>query len=137
MSIYSYGKVFLVQNDHKLLKNIFYKSVVKCPPSVQGFLLRLQKYNFSFEYAPGKTMVVADALSRARLLNCKPETDTLDMTHHMHSIISQLPVREARLAQFQHEKAKDSDLQKLKSYTINGWPSKHFTCPATVLQSSR
>ena len=67
---------------------------------MQRFFLRLQKCNFLFEYAPGKTMVAADALSRAHLLNCKPEIDTSDMTHHVHSIISQLPVSEARLTQF-------------------------------------
>ena len=74
-------------------------------------------------------MVVADALSRAHLLNCKPEIDKSDMTHHMHSIISQLP---ARLAQFQQETAKDPDLQKLKSYTINSWLSKHDILPALL-----
>ena len=36
------------------------------------FLLKLQKYDFELEYAPGKTMVVSDALSRAYLNN----TDT-------------------------------------------------------------
>ena len=65
-------------------------------------------------------MVVENALNRAHLLNCKPEIDTSDMTYHVNSIISQLPVSEARLAQFQQETTKDPDLQKLKSYTING-----------------
>ena len=121
-----------MQNDHKPLKNVFYKSVVKCPPRIQCFFLRLQKYNFLFEYALGKVMVVADAISRVHSLNCKPEIDTSDMTHHVHSIIGQLPVSKARLAQFQQETAKDPDLQKLKSYTINGWPSKHDILPALL-----
>ena len=30
-----YGKEFLIQNNHKPLKNIFSKSVVKCPPRIQ------------------------------------------------------------------------------------------------------
>ena len=65
-------------------------------------------------------MIVVDALSHAHLLNCKPEIDTSDMTHHVHSIISQLPVSEAQLAEFQQGTAKGPDLQKLKSYTITG-----------------
>ena len=39
-------------------------------------------------------MVVMNALSRAHLLNCKIKIDTSDMTHHVYSIISQLPVSE-------------------------------------------
>ena len=34
---YIYGKEFLIQNDHKPLKNICLKSVLKCPPHIQHF----------------------------------------------------------------------------------------------------
>ena len=63
--------------------------------SYSMLFLRLQKYNFLFEYAPGKAMVVANASGHVHLLNCKPKIDTLVMTHHVHSIISQLPVSKA------------------------------------------
>ena len=48
-----YGTKFLVLNDHKSLKNIFMKNINKAPPRIQLFM-RLQRYDFQMEYAPGK-----------------------------------------------------------------------------------
>ena len=119
---YLYGREFIVHNDHQPLKAVFSKSIVQCPPRIQRFFLRLQKYDFSFEYAPGKTMKVADALSRASLPG-KPEIAPEDIAHHVHSIINQLPVSQSKLSQLQRETAIDPVLQTLKQYTVNGWPS--------------
>ena len=62
---YLYGQEFIVQNDHKPLKTIFSRSIMSCPPRIQRFFLRLQKYSFVLEYSPGRTMKVADTLSLA------------------------------------------------------------------------
>ena len=62
---YIYRREFIIQNDLKPLKTIFFRSITSCPPRIQQFFLRLQKYRFTFEYAPGKTMKVADTLSCA------------------------------------------------------------------------
>ncbi len=112
----------LSHNDHQPLKAVFSKSIVQCPPRIQRFFLHRQKYNFSFDYAPGKTMKVADALSRASLPG-KPEIAPEDIAHHVHSIINQLPVSQSKLSQLQRETANDLVLQALKQYTVNGWPS--------------
>ena len=90
-------------------------------PRIQRFFLRLQKYNFTFKYTPGKTMKVADALSRASL-DGKPEIPPEDTAHHVHSIINHLPVSQSKLTQLQRETANNPVLQTLKRYTINGWP---------------
>ena len=120
---YLYGRAFVAQNDHQPLKAVFSKSIVQCPPRTQRFFLRLQKYDFQFEYSPGKTMKVADALSRASL-DGTPEINTDEMAHHVHSIINQLSVSELKLSQLQRETRTDPVLQLLKQYTISGWPSK-------------
>ena len=120
---YVYGRQFIIQNDYKPLKSIFSKSVIQCPPRIQRFFLRPQKYNFLFEFAPGKTMKVTDALSRVYSSDNKPEISTEDIAHYVHSVLSHLPISEARLKQFQQETAKDSTLQVFINYTINGWPS--------------
>ena len=49
----------------------------------------LQKYDFKFNYSPGKTMKVANALSRASLDDA-PEINANEMAHHVHSIINQI-----------------------------------------------
>ena len=53
---YVYDHEFIIQNDHKPLKTIFSRSITSCPPRIQRFFLRLQKYSFTFEYTPGKTI---------------------------------------------------------------------------------
>ena len=89
---YLYGKQFIVMNDHQPLKSIFNKSIINAPPRIQRFLFHLQKYNFTFEFSPGKYMVVADALSRVQSQDCCPEIPEKDVIHHIHSIISSLPI---------------------------------------------
>ena len=64
-------------------------------------------------------MKVTDALSRVYSSDNKPEISTEDIAHYVHSVMSHLPMSEARLKQFQQETAKDSTLQVLINYTIN------------------
>ena len=68
-------------------------------------------------------MKVTDALSRVYSSDNKPEISTEDIAHYVHSVMSHLPISEARRKQFQQETAKDSTLQVLINYMINGWPS--------------
>ena len=68
-------------------------------------------------------MLVADALSRACLSDSEPEVSKKEMSHHVHSLISSLPISDGKLKEFQVETAKDPVLQTLKKYTIDGWPS--------------
>lgn len=109
-------------NDHQPLRYIFHKPLNKSPPRIQRFRLRLQKYDFEFQYVPGKQLDVADALSRAYLSEATPEIPDQDMVYHVHSVISRLPISAARLEQFQKESEKDQTLQEVREYIINGWP---------------
>ena len=131
---YIYGREFIVQNDHKPLKTIFSRSITSCPPRIQRFFLRLQKYNFVLEYSPGKTMKVADTLSRAYTPEgqSKMEIAEPDMTHYVHSVIHNLPISDSMLHRLQSETASDPTLQKLREYTINGWPSKPDVDPSLM-----
>ena len=130
---YIYGREIIIQNDHKPLKTIFSRSITSCPPRIQRFFLRLQKYSFTFEYAPGKTMKVADTLSRAYISKgSKSEIDEADMTHYVHSVMQHLPVSDTMLKRLQSETAKDQILQILKEYTIKGWPSKPNIDPSVM-----
>ena len=78
---YLYGRNFTVINDDQPLKPIFSKSIVSCPPDIQKFFLRLQKYEFYLKYTPGNTMFVSDPLSRAYIKNSKPEFDENSLIH--------------------------------------------------------
>ena len=116
---YLYGCKFTVINNHQLLKSVFSKSILTCPPGIQKFFLSLQKYEFDLKYSPGKTMLVSHALSQAYL---KPEFDENSLIHHMHFVISNLPISNKSLEHFKEETRKDPILQTLIKYTIEGWP---------------
>ena len=51
-------------------------------------------------------MKVTDTLSRVYSSDGTPEISTVDIAHHVHSVMSHLPKREARLKQFQQATAK-------------------------------
>ena len=64
---YVYGRQVTVESDHKPLQTITAKPLLTAPKRLQRMLLRLQRYDYSVIYKPGKEMVLADTLSRAVL----------------------------------------------------------------------
>ena len=72
-------------------KSIFSKSIVDCPPHIQKFFLRLQKYEFDLKYSSRKTILVSDAFSQACIKNSKPELDENCFIHYVHFVILNLP----------------------------------------------
>ena len=123
---YLYGRRFIVINDHKPLKSIFNRSIISCPPRIQKFFLRLQKYDFELQFSPGKDMLVSDTLSRSHLSRSESEFTEDSLIHHVHSVLSNLPISETRLKQFQLETKNDPILQTLITYSTHEWPEKHL-----------
>lgn len=66
---YIYGRPVTVQSDHKPLSAIASTSLRSAPKRLQGMLLKVQKYNVSIVYKPGREKHLADTLSRAFLAN--------------------------------------------------------------------
>ena len=85
----------------------------------------MQKYDFQLEYAPGKTVLVSDTLSRSYLNDVKPEFDENTLIRHVHFILLNLPISQSRLDQFRLETQKKQILRTLICYTMNDWPEKH------------
>ena len=56
-------------------------------------------------------MLVSDALSRSHLSSSEPEFTEDSLIHHVYFALSNLPIRETRLKQFQLETKKDPILQ--------------------------
>ena len=110
-------------NDHKPLKTILVTSLLKAPPRIQRFMLRLQRYNFEIEHAPGKTVVVADTLSRAYLPDQMPDVTEEEMEFHIHVVMQHLPMTSKQLLQYQHETKNDEALKVVIDYVRNGWPA--------------
>ena len=121
---YTFGRYTKVISDHKPLEMIVKKTLSKAPKRLQGMLLRLQKYNYDIEHRPGKTMVVADTLSRAYLPHSSPSLDLGEI-----NIVTFLPIREERLNQIRDETRADEHLQLLKNMIIQGWPNDRHQVP--------
>ena len=68
-------------------------------------------------------MLVLDALSRAYIKISKPEFDKNSLMHHVHFVISNLPINNEHLEQLE-ETRKDRILQTLLKYTIKRWAEK-------------
>ena len=60
---YIYGRSFTIESDHKPLESISRKNLADTPARLQRMMLRLQGYDFTICYRPGKEMVIPDTLS--------------------------------------------------------------------------
>jgi len=117
---YLYGRVFEVESDHKPLEAIMVKSLNKAPPRIQRFLLRLQKYQFKLKFVPGKYMFVSDTLSRAYMSETVEVDDDIEI--HVHTLVTNVPVKPDTFKDLVQETSQDVVLQRLKQTIIQGWP---------------
>lgn len=115
---YLYGRNFVIETDHRPLEQIDKKNLTKAPARLQRLLLRLQSYDYSITYIPGKDMLIADALSRISP-NEKQEIEGMDIKiHHM------VNVSDNKLDVIRRETSKDEELQILAQVITQGWPEK-------------
>lgn len=120
-----YGRKVQVENDHKPLESIFKKSIVKCPPRIQRFMLRLQRYDLHYLYKPGKELFIADTLSRdPQNVEVKDQSITSEADLQVHLMVSHLAVSDEKLELFRRETRKDNELCELIKQILSGWPEK-------------
>ena len=123
---YTYGRHVTVVTDHQPLVSIVSKPLSKAPKRLQSLLLRAQKYNITLVYKPGKSIPVADTLSRAPLPH-KPDSEEISVNY-----ISFLPVKSPCLDTIRDETLKDETLIELKTTIISGWPVSKVNLPAKL-----
>ena len=124
---YVYGCHITVQNDHKPLEMIQKKPIHAAPPRLQRMLLRLQKYDYTIVYRPGKEMVLADRLSR---FPSRKEHMPIELHQNIHSI----QLEPDRLNIVRGAIERDPIHSTAYSLTLNGWPDKIHEVPRIVRQ---
>jgi len=90
-----YGRDVIVETDHKPLETILSKPLQSMPMRLQRMRLRLQWYNITVNYMPGKHIPVADVLSRYGTR--EKGGDQLDIDKHIEGIIKHIPVSDERM----------------------------------------
>ena len=114
---YVYGAPFIIESDHQPLEMITKKSLSAAPARLQRMLLRLQRYDYSIRYRPGKEMVLADGLSRMPTSVESPEIPLNIQVCFVQ--FSNKKIREIKEATQQ-----DTTLHRLMEYIFHGFPEK-------------
>ena len=103
---YTYGRKVIVQNDHKPLEQIIRKPLSQVPRRLQNLLMRLHRYDITFQYVEGTKLHVADTLSRAVAGNEAHEIPDLQI--HIVSGVS-----DTMMEKFREATKTDETLQRL------------------------
>lgn len=122
-----------MESDHKPLESILKKPLSAAPPRLQRMCLQLQKYDFTLLHKPGKEIPVADTLSRKSVAYHDASLNE-GMEAQVHTVISNLPVSDEKLAEIREATKQDSQLTALKRIIHTGWPETRRSCPPLVLE---
>jgi hypothetical protein len=123
---YSYGRKVTIITDHKPLESIVLKPLSKAPKRLQSLLLRTQKYDYNVTYKPGKSIPVADALSRA------PLPDQGNAQDQATDNIAFIAIKDSRLNDIKCATESDETLTQLKTIIMNGWPQHKASLPPAL-----
>ena len=122
---YLLGREVLVETDHSPLEQIFKKNLADVPSRLQRFILRCLKFDIQVQYKPGRTIPVADALSRVCF---KPSTGkSTNETSEVHFINTSSSLVD--ISMVKEVTAKDPVMNLLKNMIYRGWPDYRKQCP--------
>ena len=127
---YTFARHVTVSSDHKPLESIIKKSLFKAPRRLQGMLMRMQKYQVTIVYKPGREMHIADTLSRAFPLKCEEKNPQEEFEQI--NMVRYLPITNDRLSQIRESTCQDETLKLLKEVIVKGWPENKTSLPSQV-----
>ena len=115
---------FELQTDHKpLVPLIASKDINTAPIRCQRLLIRMMRFNAHVMHLPGKSIVIADTLSRHLLPHTVEDMELeLDVTSYMEGVESHFHLTSRKLDHLRAETVHDTQLQQVISYVLNGWP---------------
>ena len=117
---FTFGWPVVILTDHKPLISISKKALVNAPPRLQRLLLRLNNYNTSLQWIPGKEMIFADHLSRNIGMKESHEPTCKGLDLKIQDVY--LNTSDEKCMSLAGETDKDEILVTLKNMIIKGWP---------------
>ena len=124
---YLFGRSFVAESDHKPLESIQLKNVIAAPPRLQQMLLRLQPYDVTIRYRPGKQVPIPDALSR---LSPEEKAPIPGLNVQVHEVCPQFS--SGYLQKIKTETIKDTELIALRNMVWGGWPTTIKKVPSVL-----
>ena len=125
---YTYVRNLVVHNDHSPLEFILKKPLSQAPKRLQALIMRLHKYDITFQYVPGRSLVLADTLSRAFPTQRNSQEYCV---HAMNSgAIPDIP--DQRLQEIRHATKTNEEARQLLQTIWNGWPPQRDQLPLRV-----
>jgi len=119
------GLHFMVETDHKpLLQILSTKELDDLSPRLQRFRMRLMRYSYDIEYTPGKQLITADALSRHPLPETGDQYQDQEVAAQVNFVLASIPATDEKLAEIIQAQNQDPIVQKLASYSKDGWPDR-------------
>ena len=89
------------------------------------------RFNAVAEYAPGKTLLVADTLSRSPLASMSKANETeSDVAYCVDSVVGAIPASTSKMDKIRKATAADVELQLVMQLIKNGWPDHPQTVPS-------
>ena len=129
---YVYGHPVKVESDHKPIESIWKKPLHTAPPRIQRMLLQLQKYDLQIEFVKGKSIPLADTLSRKYLPDTFSElSEGMDL--HVHFVVSNLPFSDGKLQELVEAGNSDQRFHNLKTVIKDGWPENRSDCSPSII----
>ena len=122
---YTYGRKVHIQNDHKPLATILNKPLSQASRRIQALMMRLHRYDVTFQYVQGSQLFIVDTLSRAFLPD--PGIDVRVMA--MNSL---LDVPDKTTQEVHEATQKDPILRTLLQFTDEGWPARKSDVPEPI-----
>ena len=83
-------------------------------------LLRLQKYDFALKFRPGRSIPLADGMSRC-VLQGYQESEEAALEEQVHTLMRSLPAMD--LEKIRTDNTDDSNIKALMSTVLQGWPN--------------
>ena len=118
---------FKIITDHKPLVPIINdKELDIVPIRCQRLLIRLMRYHGKATHVPGKSLVLADQLSRKPIVR-KEGKDELEeeVEAYVQCIMNTMPASQPKMQQIAEESSKDPVIKKTRLMIENGWPDVH------------
>ena len=120
-STYLLGRSFVAESNHKPLEIIAMKNLANAPPRLQRMLLKLQRYNVTIKYRPGKEMQLANALSRC------PARASQEIKLDMR--VDYIAFTKPWIEKLKDSTQRDSILAMVYQLTQQGWPHQRRHVP--------